>query len=146
MGRWLVLDSGPLGQLTQAAVSPVADWGDARLAAGDLLVVPEIADYEVRRELLRASLGESVTRLDHLGRSFGYLQITTADMRLAATLWAQARARGQATAPDLALDGDVILAAQALGAAASGRDVIVVTGNRRHLERYVPAQAWEDIG
>lgn len=69
-----------------------------------------------------------------------YAPITTAVMRRAAELWAQARARGRPTADPAALDCDVIIAAQAelLGA-------IVVTENARHLALFVDARHWRDI-
>jgi len=44
-----------------------------------------------------------------------------------------------------ALDGDVILAAQATELAASGAPVIVATTNPKHLGRYVTAQLWTAI-
>ena len=109
-----------------------------------MVMVPEIADYEVRRELLRARWTAGIARLDALITQVEYLAITTSAMRQAATFWAEARQQGRPTAADPALDGDVILAAQA---ATLGRvDVIVATTNARHLSRFVPAELWSDIG
>ena len=115
-----------------------------------MVMVPEIADYEVRRELLRARRTAGIARLDvlitldALITQVEYLAITTSAMRQAATFWAEARQQGRPTAADPALDGDVILAAQA---ATLGRvDVIVATTNARHLSRFVPAELWSDIG
>ena len=80
----------------------------------------------------------------HSSPKVEYLAITTSAMRQAATFWAEARQQGRPTAADPALDGDVILAAQA---ATLGRvDVIVATTNARHLSRFVPAELWSDIG
>ena len=56
--------------------------------------MPEIADYEVRRELLRANKREGLARLDALVGLLEYLPITTAAMRQAALFWAQARQQG----------------------------------------------------
>ena len=64
-------------------------------------------------------------------------------MRRAAEFWAEARRDGRPTAPDPALDGDVILAAQA--ATLDRDDVIIATTNPKHLSRYVPAALWTDI-
>ena len=50
-------------------------------------------------------------------------------MKRAASLWADARNSGMSTAADPSLDGDVILAAQALGVAAGGEAVVVATTN-----------------
>ena len=42
------------------------------LEQGNVLVVPEIADYEVRRELLRADKVNGVKRLDLIKTTFAY--------------------------------------------------------------------------
>ena len=75
-----------------------------------------------------------------------YLPLTTPVMRDAARLWADARNAGRPTAHPHALDGDVILAAQARSAqAAYGRETVVVTANVTHLARYTDARLWSDI-
>ena len=107
------------------------------------MVVPEIADYEVRRELTRARRVAGIARLDALIARVEYLAIETSAMRKAAQFWAEARQRGQPTASDAALDGDVILAAQAATLNRSG--VVVATTNTRHLSRFVPAELWTDM-
>jgi len=61
-------------------------------------------------------------------------------MRQAAEFWAQARKAGRATADDKALDGDVILAAQAHQVGA-----VVATENVGHLSRFVDARNWKEI-
>jgi predicted nucleic acid-binding protein len=118
-------------------------WLDDLLAAGRRVLIPEITDYEVRRELLRAKLAASVSFLDLLAQRAEYIPLTTAAMRKAAELWADARQRGRPTAADPALDADVILAAQALTLGAP--QVVVATANVRHLARYVPAELWHAI-
>ena len=70
-------------------------WLGALLVAGVIVRVPEIADYEVRRELLRASKTEGVRRLERLAGQIGYLPLTTEAIRLAARFWADARNQGQ---------------------------------------------------
>ena len=151
MSRTIVLDSGPLGLVTNPGGSKEAaacgQWLLNAAAGGATVMVPEIADYEVRRELLRARRTAGIARLDALIAQIEYLQylpITTAAMRQAAAFWAEARQQGRPTAADPALDGDVILAAQA---ATLGRvGVVVATTNARHLSRFVPAELWSDIG
>ncbi len=108
-----------------------------------MVMVPEIADYEVRRELLRAGKIRGIERLDELIAQVNYLPITTNAMRRAAAYWADARQQGRPTAADPALDGDVILAAQA--ATLNWTDVVVATTNVRHLSRFVQAEIWSDI-
>ena len=104
--------------------------------------MPEITDYEVRRELIRIQSHSALANLDALGAVLDYLALTTDAMRLAAELWAQARNAGQPTAADPALDGDVILAAQALSL---NSPVIVATANPGHLTRFVTALPWSSI-
>ena len=76
---------------------------------------------------------------------FDYAPITTDVIVRAAELWAQARIRGLPTTPPDALDGDVILAAQALLTAGPGDVMTVATDNVGHLARFVDAQPWERI-
>lgn len=147
----IVLDTTPLGLLAQRRGAPQADacrrWFVSLRSAGYLVLVPEIADYEVRRELLRAGKTAGLQRLDDFldSRPSSYLPLTTAAMRLAAEFWAKARQAGQPTAPDDALDGDAILAAQAVAAFPVPDSVLVATTNPAHLSRFVPAEAWEKI-
>lgn len=144
----VVLDSGPLGLLSNPTATGPAhaarDWATTRLRTGDLLCVPEIADYEVRRELIRADRRLGIQRLDDLCAGLVYEPLTTRILRAAASLWAAARNAGWPTASDAALDGDVILAAQAM-ALEEGGAVVVATTNARHLDRYVDARLWSDI-
>ena len=148
MSRAIVLDSGPLGLVTNPGGSKEAaacgQWLLNVASGGATVMVPEIADYEVRRELLRARRTAGIARLDALIKQVEYLALTTSAMRQAATFWAEARQQGRPTAADPALDGDVILAAQAATLGRAG--VIVATTNVRHLSRFVPAELWSDIG
>ena len=147
MSRTIVLDSGPLGLVTNPSGSKEAaaccQWLLNAATGGATVMVPEIADYEVRRELLRARRTAGVARLDALIKQVEYLALTTSAMRQAAMFWAEARQQGRPTAADPALDGDVILAAQAATLGPVG--VIVATTNVRHLSRFVPAELWPDI-
>lgn len=97
------------------------------------------------RELTRSGKAASLVRLNRLITQVNYLPVTTAAMRLAAHLWAQARQGGWATADPHALDGDVILAAQALALTPRPSGLIVATGNVSHLSRYLAAQEWTTI-
>jgi predicted nucleic acid-binding protein len=107
------------------------------------VLVPEIADYEVRRELLRANKAQGIAQLDALARLLEYLPITTVAMRRAAMFWAQARQLGQPTAGDKTLDADMILAAQAVTLGTP--DVVIATTNVGHLARFAPAALWHEI-
>lgn len=120
-------------------------WLRDQLASGTLVVVPEIADYEVRRELLRVGSYHGLTRLDALVGLLAYLPLTTATVRMAAELWARARRMGVPTAASAALDCDVILAAQARHFSAPDDDAVIATTNVAHLARFFSARLWSDI-
>ncbi len=145
----MLLDAGPLGLVTHPRVEQnreAALWLRGLLSAGVPVLVPEISDYEVRRELIRAGRARGPSRLDQLARDLGYLPLTTEGMRLAANFWADARKRGQPTASDESLDADVILAAQAaILNEGTEEGVVVATTNPRHLSRFVNASPWQDI-
>ncbi len=146
MSAAILLDAGPLGLLTNPNNSsqPLAcrAWLASLRAAGRRVVVPEISDYEVRRELIRIQSHTALANLDGFGALLEYLPLTTDAMRRAAELWAQARSTGQQTASDPALDADVILSAQALSLNTA---VVVATGNLAHLTRFLPAELWSHI-
>jgi len=70
VSRFIFLDSGPLNLLTQRRGVPAADncraWLSAQISKGAFFFVPEVVDYELRRELLRAGKIAAITRLDAL--------------------------------------------------------------------------------
>jgi predicted nucleic acid-binding protein len=148
MSRVVLLDAGPLGLLTapprRLDGQACSRWLAGLIAAHVRVIVPEITDYELRRELLRAGKTASIRRLDSLAQATEYLALTTAAMRLAAELWAQARQLGQPTAADNTIDADMILAGQAL--TLGPPDVLIATTNVGHLSRFVAAELWQNIG
>jgi predicted nucleic acid-binding protein len=143
----VLLDAGPLGLVTNPRRSrqsiACAQWLQAIVGHGSRVLVPKIADYEVRRVLLRANKVRGLARLDALIGLLEYLPLTTAAMRKAAEFWAQARRQSRPTADDKALDGDVILSAQAMTLGIT--DVVIATTNVGHLSRFAPAALWPDI-
>jgi hypothetical protein len=56
----------------------------ALAAAGRRVIIPEITDYEVRRELVRANKQRGIARLDSLAGLLEYLPLNTTAMRRAA--------------------------------------------------------------
>ena len=147
MSRTILLDSGPLGLITNPKASSKATecgaWLARTVTDGAIVMVPEIADFEVRRELIRTQRTAGIGRLDAFIEWVGLLPLTTAAMRRAAVFWAEAQQQGRPTATDSTLDHDVVLAAQAvtLGHA----EVIVATTNPKHLSRFVAAKFWFEI-
>lgn len=147
MSQVVLLDTGPLGLVTNPNYSPKSlactQWLQKIVAEGIDVIVPEIADYELRRELLRANKHKGIAKLNALESVLTYLPLTTAAMHQAALFWAQARQQGQPTASDKTIDADMILVAQAVTLAVS--DVVIATTNVGHLSRFAPAALWHTI-
>lgn len=157
MSRVIFIDAGPLGIITNPKTPPapltvaVLRWALDLASAGHRLIVPSIADFEVRRELLRAGNLESVAALDawNTAQPDRYLPLSDSGLRLAARLWAQARNTGSLPADPKELNGDVLIAAQTLDYQATYSlaltDVIVAPVNVGHLSLFVPADVWSNI-
>jgi predicted nucleic acid-binding protein len=147
--RVVVLETGPLGITTNPRQTPevvaCTAWLRSILAAGARVVLPEIVDYGLRRELLRANKQNGLRRLDTATCTLDYVPLMTAAMRRAAELWAELRRQGLPTADARAIDADAILAAQSLLTVAPGDTLVVAATNVGHLSRIVPAQRWQDI-
>ncbi len=137
----LLLDTGVLGQICHPRRhADVRTWF-GRAIQGSVFLISELADYELRRELLRLGSARSLARLDELTRELPYVPVTTATWRRAAVLWASARTAGVVTAPPEALDGDVLIGAQALDL-----DATIVTTNVKHFAALgVAAAEWTEI-
>ena len=56
-------------------------WLETILLQGMPVYIPEVADYELRRELVRIKSAKSIARLDELKTTLGYVAITTPAMR-----------------------------------------------------------------
>jgi hypothetical protein len=154
MARLILLDSGPLGLTVRAPNKPQVvrynTWLNAMSATGATIIIPEIAHYEVRRELLRIRAVGSLRRLDFAldpSRGFRHLTLTTGAIIKAAGFWAFVRQSGMPTASPDALDADAILAGQAALAGQPGDTVTIATTNLAHLNRFpgIDAQIWDQI-
>lgn len=145
----IILDSYPLSLASAPARNPDAvaltDWTEDCLSAGHEIYIPEVIDYELRRELLRAGKTNSVRKLDGLKAILRFLPISSPAMLLAATLWSQSRQSGLPTGDPKKLDIDVILAAQALTLGVPAGDLIVAASNISHIARFVTADLWNNI-
>lgn len=152
MGRFIVLDAGPLGIASKKPNKPDAhaciQWIVDLEAAGAEIIVPEIADYEVRRELILHGKVAGLQRLDGMLRRFTYLPLSMLAMRKAAEWWAHVRKMGQPTAGPHDLDADAILAGQAFTVGRQPGDIVTIaTTNVRHLSRFpgISADLWSNI-
>ena len=81
VSRIVLLDAGPLGLVSNPKPSrqnlACSAWRQGLLESGVRVMVPEIADDEVRRELLRANKLPGLALLDTLTESLDYLPLTT---------------------------------------------------------------------
>lgn len=137
----IVLDTGPLGRIIHPRANPeISRWFGELLSSEHIIIIPEIADYELRRNLILEGFEQSIQRLDQLEANLFYLPIETSVVRKAAQLWAEARKLGKPTADPKELDGDVLLAAQTLSV-----DGVIATENVGHLSMFVSAKHWRDI-
>lgn len=156
MPRVIVLDTFPLSSTAKREAPPGVPptaldlcrrWIQDCIRAGDQVLVPAIAYYEALRELERLNAHAQIGRLRAFCRAVPgrYLSLTDAHLETAAKLWADTRNAGIPTAGLEALDGDVILAAQALSLGAPPDELVVATTNVAHLSRFVPADLWTNI-
>jgi predicted nucleic acid-binding protein len=134
----LILDTGVLGQICHPRKHhDVRAWFRRAVIEHEFLL-SELADYELRRELLRIDSRRGLQRLDELTRELRYVPVTTATWRAAARLWAEQRQAGRLTGDGL--DGDLLLAVQATTEVAA-----VVTTNEKHFEGLVDVYSWGTV-
>ena len=88
--RLIVLDTGTLGLLTQPCARPNAvasrQWARLFWRPVSGVIVPGIADYELRRELIRAGKAAGLRRLDAIRASFEFDPVTQTALDEAAAL------------------------------------------------------------
>jgi hypothetical protein len=137
---FIVLDTGPLGELVNpfdnVKTRAIQAWMRGHLKKGVRFVLPEIADYEVRRSeilnVLNSDFGPCASaaalyQLDQLKAVITYEPLTTPTMQLAAKLWAEKRKGTTKGDPEHhpRLDADIIITAQAIRKS-NGRDPVVI--------------------
>ncbi len=141
MTRCIILDTGPLGKIAHPRPNQeVAGWLRRVVASGALVIIPEVADYELRRNMLPEGMASSLKRLDDLKDLLLYMPLTTQVMMKAAEFWAEGRKQGKPRGAPDALDGDAILAAQAHEVGG-----VIATENVDHFSRFVDARHWREI-
>jgi predicted nucleic acid-binding protein len=149
MSLVILRNAGPKGMITNPKSSPECEacknWFASVASNGADVVIPEIADYEVRRELLRAGKDRGIGRLDALKDLLRYAPITTPVMLKASEFWASARNMGRQSAIDASLDADMILATQATILGANGDEAVIATTNVRHLALFARTRFWREI-
>jgi len=144
MATYVFLDQGGLTLSCKGRNNPKAvecrEWIEKLKAKGYRVLIPEIADYEARRAFIGSENWDWLVELDALSR-IALLPLTRRAMIKAAELWAILKRSGLSTAPDMSLDADCILAAQAITAAQPGDRIIIATTNEKHLNRFPGVEA-----
>lgn len=141
MARIIVLDAGPLGLAIGRSGLPDTEacltWLASMEAAANEVVIPTVADYEVRRELERIGATAKLRRLDQLAARFDVVDM----------LGPAFRRLGLPTAAAADIDADALIAGVAATIGADGDFVTVATTNVRHLARLpgIDAQVWNAI-
>ena len=147
----VLLDAGVVGLACSSPrsseVERFARWFDEMLGVGVDLWIPDIARYEVRRELLRLNATRKLDRLDKFCDGLALVSVTLEAWEVAGYFWATVRRMGRPTADPNALDADAILAGVAVTIEHPGQAVIVATTNVRHLSWFpgVDARFWDQI-
>lgn len=149
----VALDTGPLGLVTHPRPSPEAAacsaWVAALVRDGVRVVVPAIADYELRREYLLRNATKAISELDAAARYLDWLPISDDVLHRAAQLWAQSRQSGRPTSDAKALDGDCILVAQVQLEVARLElhedEWMIATTDVGDLPHLAPAKRWNEI-
>jgi hypothetical protein len=76
MNKIILLDSTPVGLITNPKKNEQAEkcqlWFDQHIYEDDTFILPEIVDYEMRRELLRANKLAGLEKLDRLKSLISY--------------------------------------------------------------------------
>ncbi|KAF0228110.1 MAG: hypothetical protein FD167_4821 [bacterium] len=137
----IVLDAELLGMISNPKHSHENNlcllWVLRLLSKKIKVCVSEIADYEVRRELLKTNRIKAIGRLDKIKKELFYLPLTTDVMSEAAKLWARTK---QKESTNVSLDCDVILAAQTT--CCNG---ILATTHTNYFSKYTTAKLWKEI-
>ncbi|WP_445171835.1 type II toxin-antitoxin system VapC family toxin [Microcoleus sp.] len=121
-------------------------WFERLLSKGARIIVSDICDYEVRRELIRIK-SKSVQELDNLRDLIEFQPVTFAVLEKAAELWAEGRYLSQSNKMKENIDVDCILAAQwcLLKEQNPGRKVIIATKNIKDFQRITDCEFWQNI-
>jgi predicted nucleic acid-binding protein len=153
LARIIPLDAGVVGLLccspTDPDVPECKQWIAGLLSRRAVVIIPDVTDYEVRRELVRldARGKKKLLRLDAIRSNLKPAEVTPKAWIKAAEFWAIVRRSGLTTAHPMALDADAILAAVAVTVRKPGDTVTIATTNVGHLARFpgIDAREWRLI-
>jgi predicted nucleic acid-binding protein len=96
----LILDTGVLGHVVHPRKHPEAKRWLAAIVRVHEVLVSEVRDYELRRELIRIGALRSLDRLDELERELQYVPVTTSVWRSVEAELAARQRRRRTTSKD----------------------------------------------
>lgn len=138
-----LLDTSALSELVEKkdqVVRQAKERLQAALERGEDVYIPAPALYETIRGLLHIDATEEVQFLEDFAQVLGVQELSWADWRRGAEIWADLRRRGHPLSREDRIDFDVLL-----GALAISLEATVVTQNIRHFEAIgVPVQPWNE--
>lgn len=155
----VVLDSNVLGLLAtpdksvafedereSTEIYRCTEWLYRLLSRGVRVVIPDICDYEVRRELIRID-SSSIEHLNSLRELLDCREVTFDILEHAAKLWAESRKISQPNTVQENIDVDCIISAYChiLEQENPGREVILATKNIKDFQRTTKCAHWQDI-
>ncbi len=122
-------------------------WFQNLLSRGAYVTVPDICDYEIRRELIRINSFESLDNLKGLRNVINFQELTFNVLTEAAEIWAIARNSNQPNKSIQNIDVDCIIAAhwRLLKNEYPGREVIVATENIKDFQSFSDCSSWKNI-
>ena len=94
-------------------------------AQGNVVSIPLVAYYEVKRGLIHANATNKLSALEKLCKTVEIDEITVQDADTASRIYAKLREQG-----NLIDDADILIAAQSIN-----RDYTLITNNTKHFER-----------
>jgi hypothetical protein len=146
----VLLDSSVLGLIchsdsTNQEAKECNQWVAELLGKSHSVCIPEICDYETRRNLILENLQKSISILDRLQSYLQYLPVTTPVLLKAAELWAASHVMHRPTADKKELNVDIILCAQSKVSVQQFDDVVVATENVGHIGLFSNAMKWRNI-
>jgi predicted nucleic acid-binding protein len=111
----IILDSGVIHTICNPSedekVTSCQRWFEKLMTRGCEVIISEICDYEVRRELIRRNNIKNQRKLDELREIVDVLPLTHEVSLKAAEIWARARQDNRPTSHDKDIDVDMIISA-----------------------------------
>jgi hypothetical protein len=124
----IILDSAPLGFICNPKnKDSYRKLSNFAKSLNFSIGVPEIIDYELRRNFELENLQKSISLLSQFHQRDQLILLESEDLIRAAELWAWCRKQGSTTTENKGIDIDVILVSQALSQKNNFDKVVILT-------------------